>query len=530
VNSPQANLISPAKQEFLKRLEARGSFLEWCRLAGYEPATHHRLIIGELEQLVNNLFKALVRGSEIETEPLRLMVMTPPGSAKSTYISKLFPPWFLAQMSRLENQMIKVSRRAEPLGILACSHNAELATDFGRAARNLIKSNERWLGFALQQDSRAADKWSATNGGYYQAAGVNSGISGRRMHLGAIDDFCGAEADATSKLFNDQTWIWYENDFVNRLQPISARVIIANHRNEDDLCGRILSKEPHKWRVIRLRLLIETTEQAENDPLHRKVGEHLWPEYFTAAQVAERMQNPRASGIQQQEPSPEKGAIFQKEWFKGYEPNELPSLNESRSYGASDHAVRTKTQNDMTCMGTARFYNKFLFIHPDLVWDRIRSDKAITEMFRLIKTNMPVNWWAEKENISGSLGPLLQNMMMEQKVFACVTEVSHGNKDLIARSQPVIGLMAMGLVRFPKWAPWYQRFEKEMLMFPNGRHDDAVSFMILLCQGINRMRQPSPPTIVPEFNVNQPFIPTVKWLKDGEARNKRLRMLAMNDD
>src|SRR5580693_9523374 len=165
------NNLSPAKAEFLARLEARGSFLAWCRLAGYEPAAHHRLIISELEQLVENLFKALIRGSEVEGEALRLMVMTPPGSAKSTYISKLFPPWFLAQMTRLETLMIKASRRAEPLGILACSHNAELATDFGRAARNLIKSNERWLGFTLQQDSRAADKWSATNGGYYQAAG-----------------------------------------------------------------------------------------------------------------------------------------------------------------------------------------------------------------------------------------------------------------------------------------------------------------------------------------------------------------------
>jgi len=45
---------------------------------GETPARHHRRICAELE--------AVARG-----DVLRLMVLAPPGSAKTTYVSRLFP-------------------------------------------------------------------------------------------------------------------------------------------------------------------------------------------------------------------------------------------------------------------------------------------------------------------------------------------------------------------------------------------------------------------------------------------------------
>lgn len=520
--------------EYQKRQQVRGSFLAWCKESGYEPAAHHRIIIAALEDLVSNLIAALVRGRELETEKLRLMVMTPPGSAKSTYISKLFPPWFLAQMNRLRIAMTKEdkTRRVEPLGILACSHAAELAVGFGKAARNLIVGNERWLGYGLKPDSRAADEWITTHDCYYRAAGVGAGISGKRMHLGVIDDFCGQEQEAGSKLFNDTVWDWYLNDFVNRLQPIAARMLIANHRNEGDLCGRILadSKEAAKWRIIKLRLRIENEEQAADDPLNRKVGEILWPEYFTVEMVNERMNNPKASGIQQQEPSPAEGDMFKAEWLLGYKENETPTLNDARSYGASDHAVRTKSTNDPSCFGVGYFRDNTLFIHPDLEWDRFKTDIAVDKMLRLMKEHQPLVWWAERENISGSIGPFLYKKQMDDMVFVNVEEVSTGNKDKIAMAQSIIGLMGKGFVRFPTFAPWWPRAKYQLLKFPNGKNDDFITFISLLGKGIMRMFSPSnkvdnhPDPLKPEA-----FVPTLKWLKDSSNRKEKERRYALMD-
>lgn len=447
---------------------------------------------------------------EEEVDGLRLMVLMPPGTAKSTYISKLFPPWFLAQVTQMPTK---------DLGILACSHEAGLAMDFGRDARNLVEGNERWLGYGLSKDSKASEKWATTLGGYYKCAGVGSGIAGRRMHLGLIDDFCGDQVDAMNKNFNDRIWNWYLNDFVVRLQPFAARVIIANHRNEDDLVGRLLAKEPTKWRVVRFRLLIENEEQAEQDPLGRSVGDYIWPEYFTRQQVTERMANPYASGIEQQEPSPLKGAFFDVEHFQTYKPNELPSISELRFYCSSDHAVSERETADNTAMIPAAFGRGLLWILPDVVWDRIGSKRCIEEMLKLTTNRKPLFWWAEKGHITKSLLPLLQDRMMDSRTYVNIVEVTPV-KDKVARAQTIQGMMAMGLVRWPENAPWYQRAKKEMLNFPNGKHDDFVDAMAWLGMGVHSMLDSKPRQAAPEFKPNAPWVPTVKWLKDSVKRKK----------
>src|SRR6476469_8916122 len=76
----------------LKRRECRRSFLAFCIEAlkplGLSPAPHHRLLINELEQIA--------RG-----ENDRLLINMQPGSAKSTYVSVLFPAWLLEQAKNL---------------------------------------------------------------------------------------------------------------------------------------------------------------------------------------------------------------------------------------------------------------------------------------------------------------------------------------------------------------------------------------------------------------------------------------------
>ena len=115
-----------------RSLEVRRSLIEWCRFCGYEPAAHHRLLVSELEKVA--------RG-----ETVRLAIFMPPGSAKSTYASVLFPPWLLASSN---------------WNILAASHTTELAEKWGRRIRNLISEHSSTLGISLAADSQAAGRWS----------------------------------------------------------------------------------------------------------------------------------------------------------------------------------------------------------------------------------------------------------------------------------------------------------------------------------------------------------------------------------
>jgi hypothetical protein len=528
MNSP-----SPILLEYQARLKARTSFREWCVLNNCIPAKHHEIIIAKLQVITDRIIAALnaqadaiKRGdpsiNETSIPGLKLMILCPPGSAKSTYTSKLFVPWFLAQAKRVT---------VPEFGILACSHEADLATEFGAAARNYAESNERWLGYTVKRDTRAADHWATNQGGQYKASSVGSGIAGRRMHLGLIDDFCGKYTDVASKLFNNGVWNWYINDFKVRLQPIAARVIIANHRNQDDLVGRLLEKESGQWEVIRLRLLIENEEQATDDPLERKVGDYLWPEYFTRQQVNERMANPDASGIEQQNPMPAEGNMFKAEWFKEYEVRELDDIvRHGTPYGASDHAVREKEHNDCTCMGLGFWYEGLLYIHPKLEWDRFNTLVAVDKMMWFNSTFHPVQWWAEKENISGSIGPFLSKRMQEDHCYMAINEVSHMNKDLTARCQSILGLMQQGRVRFPSWAPWFSRFKAEVMTFPNAKHDDSVSFLAHLGRGVAGMYSNSKPQPPAKEVIQRPFVPTLRWLRESCKAKDRLRIARMEDN
>src|SRR3954469_18459175 len=115
-------LPATAAEVLLARRRMRRSLSAWCQHCGYEPAPHHKLLIDRLE--------AVARG-----EVKRLAVFMPPGSAKSTYGSILFPPYVMAQ--------------SPGRSLLAASHTIELAEKRGRRVRNLIAEHDAALGIRL---------------------------------------------------------------------------------------------------------------------------------------------------------------------------------------------------------------------------------------------------------------------------------------------------------------------------------------------------------------------------------------------
>ena len=93
----------------------RDNLAEWTKCAlgvlDQEPAAHHRVLIRELEEISTGA-------------NTRLIVLMPPGSAKSTYASILYPAWWFTQHPETS--------------IIAVSHTANLGEHFGRQVRNLI--------------------------------------------------------------------------------------------------------------------------------------------------------------------------------------------------------------------------------------------------------------------------------------------------------------------------------------------------------------------------------------------------------
>jgi hypothetical protein len=182
-------------------------------------AQHHKLILREMQQCMS-------------TPHGRLMILAPPGSAKSTYASVVAPTWYLGTQA---------DRR-----VILASYGDDLARKHGRRTRQLLRASEvsSILQCTLDAESRAADEFGLTNGSEYIACGIMSGITGNRAHGIVVDDPVKGREQADSEVIRERTYEAYQDDLLTRLVPGGWVVIINTRWHEDDLSGRIL---PEDW-------------------------------------------------------------------------------------------------------------------------------------------------------------------------------------------------------------------------------------------------------------------------------------------
>ena len=83
------------------------------------------------------------------------------------------------------------------------------------------------------------------------------------------------------------------------------------------------------------------------------------------------------------------------------------------------------------------------------------------------------------------------------------------------RAQSIRGLMSMGRVRFPTFAPWWPQALHELLMFPGGKTDDFVDFIAHIGMGVQKMMtlQTASKPQTENLNVMRPI--TLSWIKQS---------------
>jgi hypothetical protein len=206
---------------------------------GETPARHHHRICSELEALTRR-------------EVRRLMILAPPGAAKSTYTSRIFPAWFMAQRPHLS--------------VILVSHTSELSEVNSVHVQRIVRENESILGYGLASDARG--NWETTHGGRVRAIGVGGAIVGTRADLIVVDDPIRGRAEAESLLSREHTWDWWTSDLTTRLKPDGVIAFIATPFHQDDLMGRLLGQQANAWRVLRMPAIAEA-----DDALGRQEGE-----------------------------------------------------------------------------------------------------------------------------------------------------------------------------------------------------------------------------------------------------------------
>jgi len=415
---------------------------------------------------------------------MRLIVNLPPRSLKSIAASVALPAWLLGH-----NPSCRV---------IAASYADELARKHARDTRIIVESEwYRRVFPATRVDPRknTETELATTRHGFRLATSVGGTLTGRGGNVIIIDDPikpAEAESEAERRRVND----WYDMTLFSRLDDKEAgAIILAMQRlHEADLTGHLVEKG--EFTVLAPPA---TATEHENLPIgdgqfhERAVGEVLHParESLDTLQRIKTSIGSRVFEAQyQQSPVPAVGNLFKAAWMKRYA-SLPPRETWSDVVQSWDTAAKLGAANDYSVCTTwgirANTYH-LLDVRRDR-WefpDLLRTVIAHAEIHK-------VNTVLIEDANSGAA--LIQSLRQQNRLNVVGVKAS---LDKMTRAVQQSAVFESGRVVLPEAAPWLAEFEKEILAFPNGRHDDqADSTVQFLLNWAAQAAQYNPLIVIP---------------------------------
>jgi predicted phage terminase large subunit-like protein len=514
--SPKPN---PAAAKLLAdRILARRRLLHFTKLThpNYSAGWVHDDICRRLERFSREV---------AEGKSPRLMLLMPPRHGKSELASIRFPAWHLGHYPNHE--------------LINVGYNLDLPMGFSRKVREVFRDPQFQAIFpdaVLDPDSQSVEKWNTTKGGGFTAAGRGGGITGKGAHILIIDDPIKDQEEADSALVREKLWDWYQSTAYTRLAPGGGVLVIQTWWNDDDLAGRLqqamalIGKEDapegiDNFEIIKYPALstsyeyrddsdpdnpgpiVRTDEPIENPgpnltllrPKDFCLHEDRYPTE-ALKRIRANLQPRIWSALYQQNPVPDEGMYFHKEYFR-YQ-RQLPSPAGLRIYTAWDFAIGEKQANDWT-VGATILQDEVDQLYVLEIF-RMKGDS-----FQIVEAmldtalrwgSMPDTGYligAEDGQIWRAIEPLFKKRMAERRQYLPY-EVLRPMTDKMARARPLQGRMQQGRVIFPEEAAWRTQAEQELLRFPAGVHDDvvdALAWAVQLCMGKEPPRAYVPPPL-----------------------------------
>jgi len=413
--------------------------------------------------------------TELEHEPIFLIINVPPRHGKSQLISRWTPVWFLKKWPHKH--------------VILASYQAGFASYWGGEVKDTIASNSHELRLSLSQDTKSKAHWRIRGyGGGMIATGIGGPITGHGGDLIIIDDPIKNQKEAMSVIYRENLKQWYRSTLRTRLQPNGSIIILMTRWHENDLCGwlikymkgelegedEISEDLPHDhWKVINLKAIADPSE-SEPDPLGRKPGEVLWSEmYDDKALAALKISvGPFWWAAQfQGSPRPEGGGLFKEGWFKYYDPKKRDELKLNRFIQFWDTAHKENQSNDRSaCItfaeGLHGYYILDLWVGRPIFPDLVRQ------------TDIEYKKWlpdsVEVEDKASGIS-LIQQLRRDTKIpIRAIKAVD----DKVIRANSVTGIVEAGRVWLPARAPWLSTFLSEVCSFPAAEHDDITDTFV----------------------------------------------------
>lgn len=410
----------------------------------------------------------------------RLIVTMPPRHGKSELISKYTPAWFLGNFPDKK--------------VMLASYADTFASQWGRKSRELLDEwGPKLWGVRLSAESKGGQQWEvATKRGGKRAegvmvtAGVGGGLTGKGAHLLIIDDPVKNAEEAQSERIREAHHDWWKSTARTRLQKGAGVILVMTRWHEDDLAGRLLmdmAEDGDQWEVLNLPAYAEV-EDGEVDLMGRTKGEVLWPSMFDKEWMqatARAMGTYWFTAMYQQRPAPADGMLFKRWNFRYYEKHEgtnLVTIHKDSGPYIFDTAYGTK----FTTVDVAAS-------------EKEQADYSVAATWVVTVDRDLLLWDLERVKFEGpDLMPWLRRIYYEQRPAVIgVERLGYGlaviqellrdglpivrlepDKDKVSRALPACARYEEHRVFHPRGVSWMDDFESELLVFPNGAHDDQV--------------------------------------------------------
>lgn len=412
------------------------------------------------------------------------MIFMPPRHGKSELASRRFPAWFMG--------------RHPEMSIIAASYNSDLATDFGREVRNIMASPEHvslFEGSGLASDSKSQNRWHTEKGGSYAAAGVGTAVTGRGAHVFLIDDPVKDRVEADSLVVQERVYRWYLSTAYTRLErPIEdededplwrdlgeaqesgkqfegAIVLIQTRWNERDLAGRLLEdaeKGGDEWDVLSLPAVRD--------------GCALWPQKYpieALAQIKNVLPPREWNSLYQQEPTPDEGTYFQRDWFKFVK----TAPENVAKYITSDFAL-TDGGGDFTELAVWGLNSERGATGIDWWSGQTTASEWIEALIDMMEKHQPRAFFGEAGPIRRAIEPMLRARMRERDVFCRLVWLPRV-ADKAASARGFQARAEMGMITLTDSRKMREVVE-QLVGFPTAKHDDKVDACSLLGMALDQ--------------------------------------------
>ncbi len=414
----------------------------------YQGNWHVEVMAWYLQQIVDGKIK-------------RLIITLPPRHLKSTCTSVALPAFMLGH---------------DPSARVICaSYGNELSLKHARDCRMVMESGWYKALFRrtrLDRAKLALDEFTTTRGGFRLASSVGGALTGRGGNIAIVDDPLKA-ADAMSEAERKRCIEWFTGTLFSRLdnKETDAIVVTMQRLHADDLVGWLLAHD-EGW--VHLNLPAVATQDQHFGLGHgrivgRQEGEPLHPARESSATlqaVRHTLGSHRFEAQYQQNPLPLDGGLIKWPWFQFYD-NPPGKIHGDLIVQSWDTASKADEVHDYSVCTTwlRRGSDHYLLNVRRIRLEYPGLKKLIVEQAR--QHGADVVLIEDK----GSGTHLIQDLADEGQLRP-IAMLPEGDKT--TRMYAQTAKLEAGYVFLPRAAPWLEEFQREILQFPNGRHDDQI--------------------------------------------------------